>query len=87
MFTKTLKENLLANSGERDQTPRFVASDLVLLCLPMSHKKDARLIWVKRTNCLACTEATHLIHCIMAGKQSKQIKPFRQIHKCFTQFD
>ena len=24
-----------------------MASDLVLHCLPMSHKKDARLIWVK----------------------------------------
>ena len=24
-----------------------VASDLGLYCLPMSHKKDARLIWVK----------------------------------------
>ena len=23
------------------------ASDLVLHCLPMSHKKEARLIWVK----------------------------------------
>ena len=28
----------------------FAASDLVLHCLPMSHKKDARLIWVKCTN-------------------------------------
>ena len=26
---------------------RFAAYDLVLHCLPMSHKKDARLIWVK----------------------------------------
>ena len=37
----------LANSGEPDQMPRFAASDLVLHCLPMSHKKDPRLIWVK----------------------------------------
>ena len=28
-------------------TPRSVASDLGLHCLPMSHRKDARLIWVK----------------------------------------
>ena len=35
-----------SNSGEPDQTLRFVASDLVLHCLPMSYKKDARLIWV-----------------------------------------
>ena len=32
--------------GEPDQMPHFAASDLVLHCLLMSHKKDARLIWV-----------------------------------------
>ena len=37
---------LFANSEEPDQTPCFAASDLVLHCLPLSHKKDARLIWV-----------------------------------------
>ena len=42
---------LLANSGEPDQTTRFAASDLVLHCLPMSHKIDAKLIWVY----LSCT--------------------------------
>ena len=26
-----------------------MASDLGLHCLPMSHKKDARLIWAKKT--------------------------------------
>ena len=26
-----------------------VASDLGLHCLPISHKKDARLIWVNKT--------------------------------------
>ena len=31
-----------------DQTPHSVASDLGLHYLPMSHKKDARLIWVNR---------------------------------------
>ena len=31
---------------------RFAASDLVLYSLPMSHKKDAGLIWV---NILICT--------------------------------
>ena len=36
---------ILANNGEPDQTPCFVASDLVLHCLSMSHKKDARLMW------------------------------------------
>ena len=37
-----------ANSGDPDQMPHSVASDLGLHCLPMSHKKDARNIWVKK---------------------------------------
>ena len=36
-----------ANSGDPDQTPHSVASDLGLHYLPMSHKKEARHIWVK----------------------------------------
>ena len=36
-----------ANSGDTDQTPHSVASDLGLHYLPMSHKKDAWHIWVK----------------------------------------
>ena len=36
-----------ANSGDPDQMPHSVASDLGLHCMPMSHKKDARHIWVK----------------------------------------
>ena len=36
-----------ANSGDPDQTPHFVVSDLGLHYLPMSHKKDARHIRVK----------------------------------------
>ena len=36
----------LANSGDSDQTLRSVVFDFGLHCLPMSHKKDARLIWV-----------------------------------------
>ena len=35
-----------ANSEETNQTPRSAASGLVLHCLPMSHKKDARHKWV-----------------------------------------
>ena len=47
-FSFKLKKKILyANSREPDQTPRFAASDLVLHCLAMFHKKDARLIWVK----------------------------------------
>ena len=38
-----LKARYESNSVEPDQTPR---SDLVINCLPMSHKKDTRLIWV-----------------------------------------
>ena len=45
-FIQVLKETLFTNRGEPDQTLHFAATDLVLHCLPMSHKKDARLIWV-----------------------------------------
>ena len=42
---RIMSENRIAPDG----TPHFVASDLGLFCLPtcMSHKKDARLKWVK----------------------------------------
>ena len=36
----------VANRIAPDGTPRFAASHLGLLCLPMSHKKDTRLIWL-----------------------------------------
>ena len=39
IFNQILKKLLYANSGEPDQTPRFAASDLVLHCLPMFHKR------------------------------------------------
>ena len=35
------------NSGDPDQTPHSVVSDLGVYCLPMSHKKDAWHIYVK----------------------------------------
>ena len=38
---------LYANKIAPDQTPHFAASRLVLYCLPMSQKNDARLIGVK----------------------------------------
>ena len=41
------ENTLYANSGDPERTPRSVASDLGLHCLPMSHRKDARHIWVK----------------------------------------
>ena len=36
-----------ANRIAADGAPHFAASHLGLFCLPMFHKKDARLIWVK----------------------------------------
>ena len=37
---------LCANRIAPDGTPRSATSHLGLCCLPMSHKKDVRLIWV-----------------------------------------
>ena len=45
-FIAILKKLLKTNREELDQTAHFAASVLVLHCLPMSRKKDARLIWV-----------------------------------------
>ena len=36
-----------ANSADPDQALHYVASDLGLRYLPMSHIKDARHIWVQ----------------------------------------
>ena len=47
IFIQILIEKADTNSGEPDQTPQNAASDLGLHCLHTSHKKDARLIWVK----------------------------------------
>ena len=41
IFIQVLTENY-ANSGDPDQMQHFVASDLGLHYLPMSHKKDTR---------------------------------------------
>ena len=46
IFIQISKEAYVSNSGEPDQAPCFAASYLILHCLPMSHKKDARRIWV-----------------------------------------
>ena len=46
-MTEKLTPLSRATSGDPDQTPRIAASDLGLHCLPLSNKKDARLIWVK----------------------------------------
>ena len=46
IFIIILIEHSVASSGDPDQTPSSVASDLGLDCTPMSHKKDAMIIWV-----------------------------------------
>ena len=43
---KFQKNILLANRGDPDQTPNPAASYLGLHCLPVSHKRDSRLIRV-----------------------------------------
>ena len=52
-FFQILIENYARNSGDPDQTTRSVVSDLDLLYVPMSHKKDARHTWVKKCNYFA----------------------------------
>ena len=50
IFIQIFKEtSVTSKQCKPDQMPPFAASGLVLHCLPMSHKNDARLIWVNRT--------------------------------------
>ena len=42
-----LMKIMSANRIAPDGMPRLAASNLGLFCLPMSHKKGTRLIWVK----------------------------------------
>ena len=44
IFIKISIENSVTNSGDPDQMPHSAASDQGMHCLPMSHKKDDRLI-------------------------------------------
>ena len=48
-LNKFLMKILLANRIAPDGTPRSVVSHLGLFCLPMSHKREARLKLVKIT--------------------------------------
>ena len=52
---------MLANRIAPDGTPRFVASHLGLFGLPMSHKKDARLLWVKQTLYVTLEDDIHFM--------------------------
>ena len=49
IFTQILVVYSVANSGDPYQTSHSVASDLDQHCLAMSHKKDARFMWVDRS--------------------------------------
>ena len=56
---------MLSNSGDSDQMSRPAGSDLDRHCLPVSHKKDAWLIWVKER------KAIRLVGCYWVGKRGK----------------
>ena len=45
-FVQILKETSVSKHWRADQTLPFWAPDLVVHCLMMSYKKNARLIWV-----------------------------------------
>ena len=45
-----LIEHSVCRQWVPDQMPRSAASDLGLHCFPMSHKKDAMLIWLNVKN-------------------------------------
>ena len=45
-LNRTFDKQTVSVSRDPEQMPGFAASDLALYSLPMSHKKDARLIWV-----------------------------------------
>ena len=47
------RKKLQANSGDPDQMPHSVASDLGLHYLRMSHKKDARYMFKMQLFCLS----------------------------------
>ena len=47
IFNSIFVVNSVSKQWRPDQTPHFAAYGLGLHCLPMSLKKDARLIWVK----------------------------------------
>ena len=55
LLVKFLEKIMHANIGDPDQVTHFVASDLGLHYLHMSHKKNARHIWVKNAIILLIT--------------------------------
>ena len=65
-----------ANRIAPDGTPRFAASHLGLCCLPMSHKKDARL---------TCLVMRKPFFCICENKDADQLRGNREADQrlCF----
>ena len=61
------------------QTLHSAASDQGLHCLPMSHKKDARLIWV---NTFVCVSSYCLFVCFVAlrPKSTAMVMAGRSVH-------
>ena len=57
------------NSEYLDQTPHYAVSDLVLHCLPMSIKKDTRLIWVN-----VCKQVLPPVRNSLEKKKKKKVK-------------
>ena len=54
IFISFLIEITVSKQCSPDQTPRFVASDLGLHCLPRSQKWDVRHEWFNFTQCTFC---------------------------------
>ena len=77
-YSKVHCNILLANIGDHDQTPRSAAAALGLHCLPVSNKKDARLIWIKDT-----TESESVVRLEIAtpGPQVKHF--YHPLSHCF----
>ena len=54
IFIQIIKDTFVTKQWRPDKMRHFAVPDLVLHCLLMSYKKDARLIWVKLTMALQC---------------------------------
>ena len=67
-----------ANSGEPDQTSRYAASGLVLHCLPMSHRKEAMLKWVKGSG-----ETVVRMHSLIANVIPVNVLNVRKLYSVF----
>ena len=64
---------MLANRIVLDGTPRFEASHLGLFCLPMSHKKDPRLIRLNFTVNTYNMQTERLYHGVITPNDANEI--------------